>query len=470
LTEKNKMASGTVVESDLAGPALSLTEGEEERLLDSDREDNNPQSDTEEEEIELSLGNDQDYFDEEDENTARNDVENRQNTTKPKSVPTVHNKKAWKKNLPINNRPRFVTRGRGVPRGRYGLHPRSGPPIYNGHRPSARPNFRDFRFQDVQDPPIRNEPFNLQNQAYDQEIYKTNQPNPMCFAFENQNLAEKNNSNLGDMSQPPPNVNGGNIVNGGNHVNGGNQFVKTGLDRHGNFRGREEPGLMLNNLKKEFPNFVKKTENPDVNTIKIESDSDDSDIEMVAVVDKKNKKKYKAIKVEDQEDVKSRIKNGVMVHACYDCLESQIYVSERIRAFYETRKREITGKEPMVPPQFMKGRLGAPKFKSLKRTIPDEEIVADRAKRVKSQGNVQVEVTNLPADWVEEGIDKIRSIANAYGDQAGEIPTEKVYQKGENEFVIVYKQPKYATKMFETLHLRQIDEFIVKVSEPHPIE
>ena len=32
---------------------------------------------------------------------------------------------------------------------------------------------------------------------------------------------------------------------------------------------------MLNNLKKEFPNFVKKTENPDVNTIKIESDSED---------------------------------------------------------------------------------------------------------------------------------------------------------------------------------------------------
>ena len=31
-----------------------------------------------------------------------------------------------------------------------------------------------------------------------------------------------------------------------------------------------------------------------------------SDIEMVAVVDKKNKKKYKAIKVEEQEDVKSR--------------------------------------------------------------------------------------------------------------------------------------------------------------------
>lgn len=471
MTEKNKMASGTMVESDLAGPALSLTEGEEERLLDSDREDNNPQSE-EEEEIELSLGNDQDYFDEEDENTARNDVENQPNTTKPSTVPpNVPMRKAWKKNPQMNNRPRFVTRGRGVfrgasrgvTRGRHGLHPRSGPPLY---RPPARPNFREFRFQDVQDPPIRNEPFNLQNQGYDQEIYKTNQPNPMCFSL-NPNLA--NNTNLGDMSKPPPNMNGGNI-NGGNNVNGGNPFVKTSLDRHGNFRGREEPGLMLNNLKKEFPNFVKKTENPDVNTIKIESDSDDSDIEMVAVVDKKNKKKYKAIKVEEQEDVKKRIKHGVMVHACYDCLESQIYVSERIRAFYDSRKKEITGKEPMVPPQFMKGRLGAPKFKSLKRTIPDEEIVADRAKRVKSQGNVQVEVTDLPTDWVEEGIDKIRSIANAYGDPAGEIPTEKVYQKGENVFVIVYKQPKYATKMFETLHLRQIDEFIVKVSEPHPIE
>ena len=44
MTEKSKMASGTVVESDLAGPAVSLTDGDEERLLDSDREDNTAQS------------------------------------------------------------------------------------------------------------------------------------------------------------------------------------------------------------------------------------------------------------------------------------------------------------------------------------------------------------------------------------------------------------------------------------------
>ena len=37
----------------------------------------------------MSLGDDQDYFDEEEENTARNDVENRQNTIKPSAVPNV---------------------------------------------------------------------------------------------------------------------------------------------------------------------------------------------------------------------------------------------------------------------------------------------------------------------------------------------------------------------------------------------
>ena len=37
----------------------------------------------------MSLGDDQDYFDEEEENTARNDVENHKNTTKPSAVPNV---------------------------------------------------------------------------------------------------------------------------------------------------------------------------------------------------------------------------------------------------------------------------------------------------------------------------------------------------------------------------------------------
>ena len=44
----------------------------------------------------MSLGDDQDYFDEEEENTARNDVENRQNTTKPSTVPNVPMRKVNK--------------------------------------------------------------------------------------------------------------------------------------------------------------------------------------------------------------------------------------------------------------------------------------------------------------------------------------------------------------------------------------
>ena len=68
------------------------------------------------------------------------------------------------------------------------------------------------------------------------------------------------------------------------------------------FRGREEPDLVMNNLKKEFPNPVK--DELDNSVIKIESDSDDSEIEMVAVVDNKKQKKYKAIKVEEQDDKK----------------------------------------------------------------------------------------------------------------------------------------------------------------------
>ena len=69
------------------------------------------------------------------------------------------------------------------------------------------------------------------------------------------------------------------------------------------FRGREEPDLVMNNLKKEFPNPVK-NEFDNKAVIKIESDSDDSEIEMVAVVDNKKNKKYKAIKVEEQDDKK----------------------------------------------------------------------------------------------------------------------------------------------------------------------
>ena len=44
-------------------------------------------------------------------------------------------------------------------------------------------------------------------------------------------------------------------------------------------------------------------------------------------------------------------------------------------------------------------------------------------------GNYQVEISGLPTDWIQEGVEKITSIANAYGDSTSEeMPTLKVFQ------------------------------------------
>ena len=79
---------------------------------------------------------------------------------------------------------------------------------------------------------MRNEPFRI-----DPQIYKTNQPNPMCFSY---NLSENNVSNFGNM---PRNQSHGGAFNGpyeentvkhgSDNVNNVNQIVKKGIDRHG---------------------------------------------------------------------------------------------------------------------------------------------------------------------------------------------------------------------------------------------
>jgi len=456
-----------MVETELAGPPLALTEEDEQRLL----EESEKGSDSEEQEIELTIDTNEAFTDEEEEEN----IGSRENQKTIPNKPTLQTKplaKAWRKRG-INGK-----MARGNFRGRYGLHPRS---------PSQRPNFRECRFRDVQDPPMRNQPFRLD---------PTNQPNPMCFAY---NLNEKpppsfgnNQSNhqeeIGNGRHAVQNgnkivQNGGKIVqNGGkviqsetfingssNNVNVGSHFVNKRLDKHGLFRGRDEPELIMNNLKKEFPNEVKKENQNGSTEIKVEDDSDDSDIEMVAVVDNKKGKKYKAIKVEDEKEVKTRIKEGVAVHASHNSFGEQIHLSDRIREFYTTRRQEITGKRPLISPQFMKGRIENPKYKTLKRTIPEEEIQNDEVKKAKTQGNYQVEISGLPTDWIEEGVEKITSIANAYGDSTSdEMPTLKVFQNPDNSFVIIFKKVQYAVKMYEMLNQREIDQFVVKVTEPHP--
>ena len=52
----------------------------------------------------------------------------------------------------------------------------------------------------------------------------------------------------------------------------------------------------------------------------------------------------------------------------------------------------------MISPQFMKGRIENPKYKTLKRTIPEEEIQNDNVKKAKTQGNCRDSGT-----WVSRG-------------------------------------------------------------------
>ena len=98
---------------------------------------------------------------------------------------------------------------------------------------------------------------------------------------------------------------------------------------------------------------------------------------------------------------------GNTVHA------TSIKFSERIEIYWQELRNEITKKQPLIAPHFMKGRINAPKYKDLKRTIPSEEL--EVTKKAKLNENVQVEVRNLPSDWIEQGIGKIENIANAYG-------------------------------------------------------
>ena len=51
---------------------------------------------------------------------------------------------------------------------------------------------------------------------------------------------------------------------------------------------------------------------------------------MVAVVDKKNKKKYKAIKVEEQEDVKKRKYNQTSIFKIQSTFETTYYLPFKI--------------------------------------------------------------------------------------------------------------------------------------------
>ena len=213
----------------------------------------------------------------------------------------------------------------------------------------------------------------------------------------------------------------------------------------------------------------------DLNLVRLNSDTDssDSEIEMVAVVTS-DKRKFKTIKIEDEADVKIRVHSGFVIDTTRNEKGEQIWISDRICQMYEIRLQEITGKKPLIAPSFMKGRIENPKYKDLKRTIPEdeeenEENLMVNGKKPKMSDNVQVEVMDLPSDWINEGVAKMSSIADAYG-ESGEKATEKVFLKGKDCFVVVFKRAVFAERMYESLNHRPIDDCIVRVTKPHPVD
>ena len=45
-----------------------------------------------------------------------------------------------------------------------------------------------------------------------------------------------------------------------------------------------------------------------------------------------------------------------------------------------------------------------------------------------------------------------------------------VKQKDSQTFIVIFKNSNSAQKMYQSLNQRQIDEFVVQVTEPHPEE
>ena len=156
----------------------------------------------------------------------------------------------------------------------------------------------------------------------------------------------------------------------------------------------------------------------------------------------------------------SVLDHGFPIHS------TMISLSSRIADFYGCTSEEITSKEATDCQKFLKGRIDLPKFKSLKRTVMEEGDDSNAGKKAfYEMPPVQVEIWNLPQEWVREGIVKISNIAEAYG-PGGESILEKVFQE-ENVFVVIFKKSIYAQKFYDSLNDRQVDEYVIKVSLPH---
>jgi hypothetical protein len=133
----------------------------------------------------------------------------------------------------------------------------------------------------------------------------------------------------------------------------------------------------------------------------------------------------------------------------------------------------------------LKGNINKPRFQKVKRTIENEEEEDQEneieCKKVKTNNfavptslntvlpksvqNVQVQVSNLPKEWLESGTKRISSIAEAYGPPDEEV-LESVNLLQDKSVVIVFKKDIFAYAFYESLHQREVYETMISVTEP----
>ena len=146
-------------------------------------------------------------------------------------------------------------------------------------------------------------------------------------------------------------------------------------------------------------------------------------------------------------------------------------LSMRFARYQEEARNEIQFKEPSRTQEYLKGSIKCKKFTNLQRNLKRNQADLEHEQEVKRQKIqaqcIQVVISDLPADWIEEGVQKIISIANAYG-PGSDIVETVIRPKDTNDFVVIFKESRYAYDLYQGLNGRNMDETQIKVTVPSP--
>jgi len=224
--------------------------------------------------------------------------------------------------------------------------------------------------------------------------------------------------------------------------------------KYENINGPENANFFLDK------SWKKEVQIKDKNFIK----DDDSDDEIEVVGMKTNNKTFFAVKDEIKEEEK-KIQRGKTVDATGELL------SMRFARFQEEARNEIQYKEPSRTQEYLKGSIKCKKFTNLQRNLKRNQADFEQDQEVKRQKIlaqcIQVVISDLPTDWIEEGVQKIISIANAYG-PGSDIVETVIRPKDTNDFVVIFKESRYAYDLYQGLNGRNMDETQITVTVPSP--